>query len=658
MGFQQGLSGLNVSGKALDAIGNNVSNANTIGFKSSSAIFADVYASALSGGGAGQVGIGASVPKIAQQFTQGNLTVTNNPLDLAINGDGMFRLSNNGTISYSRNGQFQVNSSGFIISSGGLHLTGYAADPITGTIVPGNYVDLQVNTTNIPPNATTAANVLVNLDSRSTTPAAMTAGTLTGSASPASLDITAANNAVTLTIDGLVANVTIPIATYSSVGNLVTAVETAINTNPTLAAANVAADVTLDTSGQIVITSRSAGTQGSQGIAPGSSVAVTAGAGATNLLGAAPVQANGTDNFDIANTLSYTASTAQTEYDSLGNPHNLTMYFVKTGQPKTWQVYTALDGTVAGATAVVAATQGTTSGIPGATITLNAANNQINVQVNGTTKTISLTQPATYDPTVAANMTALALDLETQINAALPGGFGPAAATVTYSGGQLVFTSAATGGSSSITVTDGTLTAAALLGTATTVPGTAASSVTTPTPTLINFSAAGSLLSTPTIAQTFTLTNGATSPFSFSLDLTGTTQYGITFGVNQLTQDGYTSGRLSGMSVSSDGTVLGKYSNGKSRNMGQLVLAKFNNPNGLSSIGGNQWAETAESGQPIPGTPGQGSLGLIQSAAVEESNVDLTAELVNMITQQRVYQANAQTIKTQDQVLQTLVNLR
>ncbi|HEY6897110.1 MAG TPA: flagellar hook-basal body complex protein, partial [Rhodocyclaceae bacterium] len=85
---------------------------------------------------------------------------------------------------------------------------------------------------------------------------------------------------------------------------------------------------------------------------------------------------------------------------------------------------------------------------------------------------------------------------------------------------------------------------------------------------------------------------------------------------------------------------------------------KFNNQNGLQSLGGNQWAETAESGQPIPGTPGQGSLGVVQAAAVEESNVDLTAELVNMITQQRTYQANAQTIKTMDQILQTLVNLR
>jgi flagellar hook protein FlgE len=88
------------------------------------------------------------------------------------------------------------------------------------------------------------------------------------------------------------------------------------------------------------------------------------------------------------------------------------------------------------------------------------------------------------------------------------------------------------------------------------------------------------------------------------------------------------------------------------------VLGNFANPNGLTSLGNNQWSETADSGQPLIGVPASGSLGLLQSAAIEESNVDLTAELVQMITQQRAYQANAQSIKTQDSVLQTLVNLR
>ena len=96
--------------------------------------------------------------------------------------------------------------------------------------------------------------------------------------------------------------------------------------------------------------------------------------------------------------------------------------------------------------------------------------------------------------------------------------------------------------------------------------------------------------------------------------------------------------------------MLGRYTNGETRTLGQIVLASFPNPNGLQPLGNNAWAETSTSGQPVLGAPGSGSLGVLQSGAVEESNVDLTQELVDMITAQRVYQANAQTIKTQDQV--------
>jgi flagellar hook protein FlgE len=181
-------------------------------------------------------------------------------------------------------------------------------------------------------------------------------------------------------------------------------------------------------------------------------------------------------------------------------------------------------------------------------------------------------------------------------------------------------------------------------------------------PTVASFDSSGSLTAPPLgiITQTYTPAQVGTgaAALSFPLNLTGSTQYGNIFGVNMITQDGYTSGRLSGLSVASDGTVQGRYSNGQTRDLAQVVLGNFNNPNGLTSLGNNQWGETADSGQPLIGVPGSGSLGVIQSAAIEESNVDLTAELVNMITYQRMYQANAQTIKTQDSILQTLVNLR
>jgi flagellar hook protein FlgE len=143
-----------------------------------------------------------------------------------------------------------------------------------------------------------------------------------------------------------------------------------------------------------------------------------------------------------------------------------------------------------------------------------------------------------------------------------------------------------------------------------------------------------------------------------ALDVSKATEYGSAFSVTDLTQDGYTAGQLVGAEIGSDGIINARYSNGQTRPAGQIVMANFRNPQGLEPLGGNAWAQTVASGAPLVGTPGSGNLGVLQSGAVEGSNVDLTAELVDMITAQRVYQANAQTIKTQDQILQTIVNLR
>jgi len=154
-----------------------------------------------------------------------------------------------------------------------------------------------------------------------------------------------------------------------------------------------------------------------------------------------------------------------------------------------------------------------------------------------------------------------------------------------------------------------------------------------------------------------TLTNGA-APLNFPVDLFRVTQFGSSFSVSALRQDGYTTGQLTGIVTTSDGIVQGRYSNGETKDIGKIVLANFQSPNGLISLGNNLWAESPDSGQPVLGSPGTGVLGVLSAGTVEESNVDLTQELVNLIIQQRNYQANAQSIRTQDQILQTLVNLR
>ncbi|MHB1085961.1 MAG: flagellar hook protein FlgE [Thiobacillus sp.] len=401
MSFQQGLSGLNAAAKNLDAIGNNVANANTVGFKQSQAQFADVYANSLTGAGGSQIGIGTKVAQVAQQFTQGNITATNNPLDMSINGGGFFRMDTNGEISYQRNGQFQLDKNGFIVNPTGGTLTGYTANA-SGVLSTGAPAPLSINTADLVPQVTTAANAVLNLDSG----------------------------------------------------------------------------------------------------------------------GAIPALA-----FNMNDPATFNNSTAISVYDSLGNSHSVQTFYVKTAAG-AWDVHASMDGGAA------------------------------------------------------------------------------------FAAGALTFNSsgALTGGSPI------------------------------------------------TIPPQAVLTGAA--PLGFTIDFTGTSQFGSAFSVNTLNQDGYTSGRLAGFNIGADGMIQGRYTNGQSATLGQVVLANFANPNGLQQLGNNQWAESATSGTPLVGSPSSGSLGVLQSSAVEDSNVDLTAELVNMITAQRVYQANAQTIKAQDAVLQTLVNLR
>jgi flagellar hook protein FlgE len=167
-------------------------------------------------------------------------------------------------------------------------------------------------------------------------------------------------------------------------------------------------------------------------------------------------------------------------------------------------------------------------------------------------------------------------------------------------------------------------------------------------------------LTSPSTAQNLTLTskNTAIGSFTTTLDVSKTTQYGTAFAISNLTQDGYTAGDLTGITIDESGVITTKYSNGETQARGQLLLADFRNVQGLTQVGGGNWIESYASGQPVLGSPGQGKFGAVRSGSLEDSNVDLTGELVNMMTAQRNYQANAQTIKTQDQIMSTLVNLR
>lgn len=536
MGFQQGLSGLNGASKNLDVIGNNVANANTVGFKQSQAQFADVYANSLGGAAGSAIGIGTKLATVAQQFGQGNISSTSNPLDMAISQQGFFQMDNNGALIYSRNGQFQLDQNGYIVNSQRHNLTGYAADPLTGAILQGSVVPLQIPTQAITPQASSTSQIGVNLDARLTIPTGLSQGNVAGNA-VAGLTITAAtNDQFTVTVDGTASGtVTIPAAVYASATALATAVQAAVNADATLVAAGKSVTVTAGVTGVLTMTSNTAGATSTVAVAD-----VVAGTVA-NLFGAAPVVTAGAGAFNPTDPTTYNNSTSMTIYDSLGNNHIASLYFQKTPVANVWNTYITIDNL-----------------------------------------------PASGAATVPPSGTSL---------------------------GQLIFS------------TTGILISPALG--VTTVP-------------------AGGIV----------FSNGSTSPQPLSLDFVTTTQFGKQFGVDKLTQNGYTSGQLNGFSTSADGTIMGRYTNGQNKALGQVLLANFANPQGLQPLGNNEWSSTADSGQALLGVPGTANLGVLQSNAVEESNVDMTAELVNMIIAQRVYQANAQTIKAQDAILQTLVNLR
>ena len=173
----------------------------------------------------------------------------------------------------------------------------------------------------------------------------------------------------------------------------------------------------------------------------------------------------------------------------------------------------------------------------------------------------------------------------------------------------------------------------------------------------ITFDNTGAITGGSPTSMTFTPTGGA-APLTVSVDYNNTSQYGSPFSVNALVQDGFATGRLSGIDISDTGVITSRFTNGQSRTLGQIAIATFNNSQGLRQLGDTSWAETFDSGAPLVGAPGTGSSGLIESGALEDSNVDLTEELVNMITAQRNFQANSQVISTADTITQTIINIR
>ncbi|SFM23698.1 flagellar hook protein FlgE [Marinobacter zhejiangensis] len=625
MAFNTGLSGLRAASVDLDVTGNNIANASTVGFKSSRAQFGDLYASGFLSAGTNPIGDGVRVQDIRQNFGQGNISFTDNGLDLAINGDGFFVLNNGGEIRYSRAGQFGVDVDGYVVNNQNMRVQGFQADD-DGNL-SGIRGDLRIDTANLAPRRTTSLETDVNLDSReevlesqvsvladvgqaevggTSFPAELVTVTYSdgstqsvqipaGSSAAEVVDIlgqmegvsASATTEVTLTglDDAFIAvggfdfqleleGVSIPVDT-TGVTDLASLAD-AINNS---AASTVSASIVggalrvVDNRGNTITTtySNTATTVGPQTqlgtVRLQTERTVTDLSSDTGTFGTAwdgrTLQV--TNSFNPLDQRTYNHATSTTIYDSLGNPHVLTQFYVKDPAPGNG---------------------------------VGQSQWSIYLQIDG--EYVGGTDLSPYEARFDQDGT-----LQT-VN-------GDPAGEIVIADWTPKDPSGAPNGA------DG--------------PPPAGATVVTPIP------------EPPTSS-------------AFVLNLADTTQYGSAFGVNDQRQNGYTTGRLSGLDVSDEGVLFARYTNGQSQALGQVALASFNNTDGLSPVGETTWVETFESGQPIVGQPGTGTLGSIKASSVEESNVDLSEELVNLIIAQRNYQANAKTIETSDTITQTIINLR
>ncbi|MFC4699952.1 flagellar hook protein FlgE [Glaciecola siphonariae] len=461
MSFNIALSGVSASQKDLDTTANNIANVNTVGFKESRAEFGDVYAASLLASGKTKVGDGALTQEVSQQFSQGSLSFTNNSLDLAITGNGFFATVPEITsrdFSFTRAGQFKLDSNNFVVNSAGDNLLGFPVNP----------------------------------------------------------DGTSASVALSTTV---------PVRIPDSSGSPQKTSEVDLRFN----------------------------------LPAGDQVKDPA-------------------DFDPSDPLTYNAATSVTVYDSLGDSHVMTYYFMKDNDPANvneWYVAASVD----------------------------------DVLVDMTNSDGSDADPAT-----AVNSVGTAT------------GNAVTAAKLKFSdGGDFIGIESADG----IAQLDRKIVTEALGGVI-----------------LANGSDA-----TQQIAIDFNLDPNGANPNE-------PTQFASAFEVTSLEQDGLPVGRLTGIDIGPDGLVRATFSNGTSEPIVRVALARFANEQGLTQQSGTAWKESILSGEALAGEATTGTFGDINSSALEQANVNLTTELIDMIIAQRNFQANSRALEVNNQLNQTILNIR
>ncbi|MGS3149658.1 flagellar hook-basal body complex protein [Aeromonas sanarellii] len=621
MSFNNALSGINAAQKDLNVTANNIANVNTTGFKESRAEFADVYANSIFVNAKTQVGNGVATAAVAQQFHQGALQFTNNALDLAIQGNGFFVTSDglsNLDRTYTRAGAFKLNENSYMVSNSGGYLQGYeinadgtpkavsinatkpiqipdrAGEPVQTSTIEANFnlpttstplssgadplmtsqIDTSFNlpsnedlidpTSSIDPNDSTTYSFTATLDvydslgekhtitqyfAKDADPADPTKA-----ADPATWRMALYQGTTRINIDDSGTPIQFATLTFDASGNMTGTVPATIKTvplgNPTPAPAVPGAGIDMNGANESQTISFKFGTVSESG----SSFKVSQ----LNQDGIARTYSK----FDPKDSSTYSSSTSVVAYDSLGEPHTITQYFVKEADsidpakatvPTAWRMY------------------------------LYEGDKPIDIAGGATT-------------TMATGLSQA-----------------PLSARVTFdASGKMI---------------------------------------TPTTPAVIKTEQLGA-------AGAGIITNGADGTQEIELKLGTVTQYASPFEVNKLTQDGSTVGRLTKVEITADGIVSATYSNATTVKVAMVAMAKFANSQGLTQVGDTSWRQSLLSGDALPGTPNSGTFGSIKSSALEQSNVDLTTELVDLITAQRNFQANSRSLEVNSSLQQSILQIR
>jgi flagellar hook protein FlgE len=654
MPFNVALGGLRASSTDLEVTGNNIANASTVGFKRSRAEFGDVYSNSFFGRGATSTGDGVAVQNIRQMFGQGNVSFTDNNLDLAITGNGFFVLSDQGEAKYSRAGQLGVDKDGFMVNNTGMRVQGFQADE--GGTVSGVLGDLVVDANDLPPSRSTNVEAALNLDSseealtQSGTTINSNGATDVGVAQAGIVNGYASQDIEVTFPDGT--SQTITTTAESTAGaiasqfSLLEGVDATASTSSTITLAgydNASGNMSISLNG---ISFQPAGATDALQLADlGTRINSSA------LVGVTAVIDSATGDLQIiqdqgANLVFGFAGVSGDSFEVLGSDAAATPVVL---DPDA--VPAVLNATVGGGVSIVLD--------EGVVATNLSATTPVITNFTGApfvNNQFSPTDPGTYNHATSTtifdslgNSHVLTMYFVKQQSSLSGENTWQMHVQVDNQdvGDPLIGTDASRATYNLVFRDDGTL------------------NETLSDDVLIsNWDPLDSQGNQNGAARPLNVVDGGVLPIpqpptssNFEVDVSSFTQFGSPFAVNDLSQNGYTTGRLVGLDVDESGVILSRFSNGESLVLGQVALANFNDVEGLSPDGDSVWVQTFASGDPIVGAPGTASLGLLTASAVEQSNVDLSAELVNLIVAQRNYQANSKTIETADTIQQTILNI-